>query len=134
MTLATRTLAAEDTLAIQDLYARYNHAIDFGDGNGWAACFTVNGVFTSTTGTFTGAADLATFATGMAARMKARHWTNNLVIESDGDGARGKCYLMLLKLNEGGPASVLVTAVYDDTLVKEGNSWKFAARTVTGDA
>ena len=134
MTLATRTLSTDDAVAIQDLYARYNHAIDFGDGDGWAACFTGSGIFSSSTGTFTGTADLAAFATGFASRLKARHWTNNLVIEADGEGARGKCYLMLLKLNEGAPASVLATAVYNDSLVKEAGSWKFATRTVTGDA
>lgn len=134
MTLATRTLSTDDAVAIQALYARYNHAIDFGDGDGWAACFTSNGVFSSSTGTFTGTADLAAFATAFPSRLKARHWTNNLVIEADGDGARGKCYLMLLKLNEGAPPSVLTTAIYNDALVKEADAWKFATRTVTGDA
>ncbi len=135
MTLATRALATEDLLAIQQLYARYNHAIDFGDGDGWAACFTDNGVFTSgMSGTMTGTDALSAFATGFAARLKARHWTNNLVIDADGDGARGKCYLMLMKLNEGAPASVLTTAIYNDALARDGDGWKFTNRTVTGDA
>ncbi len=135
MTLATRALATEDTLAIQQLYARYNHAIDFGDGAGWAACFTEDGVFTSSmSGTMTGGAALSAFATGFAARLKARHWTNNLVIEADGDGARGKCYLMLIKLNEGAPASVFATAIYMDSLARGEDGWKFTNRTVTGDA
>lgn len=135
MTLAQQTLATEDIVAIQQLYARYNHAIDFGDGPGWAACFTADGVFTSgMSGTQTGSAALEAFATGFAARMKARHWTNNLVIDADEAGARGKCYLMLLRLKEDERASPLATAVYHDTLVKDGSAWKFSSRTVVADA
>ena len=40
-------LSVEDQLAIQQLYARYNHAIDFGRADEWAACFTSDGVFNS---------------------------------------------------------------------------------------
>lgn len=135
MTLATRTLATEDLLAIQQLYARYNHAIDSGDGPGWAACFTGDGVFTSgMSGTVTGAEALSAFATGFAARLKARHWINNLVIEADGAGARGKCYLILLRLKEGEPATMMATATYNDTLVKDDGNWTFASRTVVADA
>jgi uncharacterized protein (TIGR02246 family) len=135
MTLAAQTLTTEDILAIQQLYARYNHAIDFGDGAGWAGCFTPDGVFTSgMSGTQTGTEALTAFATGFAARLKARHWTNNLVIEPDGNGAAGKCYLMLLRLKEGEPAAPLATAVYQDTLVKLDGDWKFSSRTVVADA
>jgi hypothetical protein len=133
MTAPAASLATEDLLAIQQLYARYNHAIDSGDGPGWARCFTPDGTFTSASGTFTGSDALATFATGFATRLKARHWTNNLVIDADGDGARGRCYLMLLRLAEGSPASILTTGIYDDRLVRDGGGWKFASRNVTGD-
>lgn len=133
MTLAASTLATEDLLAIQQLYARYNHAIDFGDSAGWAACFTADGTFSSATGNFTGTEQLTDFAAGFASRLKARHWTNNLLIESDGEGARGTCYLMLLRLGEGSPASILTTGVYTDQLVRDGDAWKFASRSVAGD-
>jgi hypothetical protein len=134
MTLATGTLSTEDTLAIQQLYARYNHAIDSGDGAGWAACFTGDGTFTSATGTFTGAEQLAAFGNAFPSRLKARHWTNNLVVEPDGDGAKGTCYLMLLRLTDGAPASILTTGIYHDRLVCDGGAWKFASRDVAGDA
>ena len=70
-------IAVEDQLAIQQLYARYNHAIDSGNGAGWAATFAADGVFTSASGTFTGTQQLAEFATGFGSRLKARHWTGN---------------------------------------------------------
>jgi uncharacterized protein (TIGR02246 family) len=85
MTLATSALATEDMLAIQQLYARYNHAIDSGEAAGWAACFTADGTFTSgASGSYAGTEQLAAFAQGFASRMKARHWTNNLLLEAAG--------------------------------------------------
>jgi len=129
------TLDTADQLAIQQLYARYNHAIDSGNGAGWAGCFTANGTFTSATGTATGTEELTQFAANFASRLKARHWTNNLVIDADGDGAKGSCYLMLLRLgNQENPTSILTTAIYKDQLTRDGGSWKFTSREVVGDA
>ena len=127
-------LSVEDQLAIQQLYAQYNHAIDSGNGDAWAACFTPEGTFSSASGNFAGREQLAGFATAFAQRLKARHWTNNLVITASGGGATGSCYLMLLRLNAEGPASILTTAIYSDTLVKTSDGWKFTSRSVAGDA
>jgi len=129
-------LSVEDHIAIQGLYARYNHAIDSGNGPAWANCFTPDGTFTSATGTFTGREQLKSFGNAFATRMKARHWTNNLVIEGDGATAKGTCYLMLLRLAPGEqpPANILVTAIYRDELGHTAEGWKFTSRTVVGDA
>jgi 3-phenylpropionate/cinnamic acid dioxygenase small subunit len=35
----------EDKFAIQELIARYNHAIDFGNYDAWVECFAEDGVF-----------------------------------------------------------------------------------------
>ncbi len=130
------SLSTEDHISIQQLYARYNHAIDSGKGDAWAATFTKDGVFSSATGTFTGAEALAGFANGFAQRLKARHWTNNLIVEAAGNGATGSCYLILFRLTPGEqpPAGILATAIYNDELVKVGPDWRFAKRTVTTDA
>jgi len=129
-------LTIEDRLDIQELYARYNHAIDSGKGEAWAATFTSAGTFTSGGKTQSGAAELTAFGSAMAKNMKARHWVNNLVIDADGDGARGSCYLMLLRLTPGEqpPATSLVTAIYNDTLAKENGAWRFSSRSVAVDA
>ena len=128
------TLPTEDALAIQQLYARYNHAIDSGKGDAWAACFTADGTFSSASGNFAGTEQLAGFGTAFALRLKARHWTNNLVIEPTAGGASGSCYLMLLRLgNVEKPTSILTTAIYTDTLTKSAGEWKFATRSVAGD-
>jgi hypothetical protein len=131
----TAALDTADQLAIQQLYARYNHAIDSGNGAGWAGCFTAEGTFTSGGNTSAGTQQLTEFATGFASRLKARHWTNNLVIEADGDGAKGTCYLMLLRLGDKeNPTSILTTAIYRDKLTRDGGDWKFSSREVIGDA
>lgn len=130
-------LTVEDQLAIQQLYARYNHAIDSGDGPAWAGAFTPDGVFSSATGTFTGKDRLTAFGTAFATRMKARHWTNNLVLDGDGNTAIGRCYLALFRLTPGEqpPATILTTAIYNDELARDaGGQWRFSRRTVTGDA
>ena len=41
-------LSTQDYNDIQQLYARYNLAIDTGNGEGWAATFTPDGVFNNT--------------------------------------------------------------------------------------
>ncbi len=129
-------LSVADRLEIQELYARYNHAIDSGNGQAWARCFTADGTFTSGSGSFSGSEQLAAFATGFAARVKGRHWTNNLVLDADGEGATGTCYLALLRLTPGEkpPAAIMTTAVYTDRLARAAEGWRFSSRTVTADA
>jgi hypothetical protein len=127
------SLSVEDQLAIQQLYAKYNHYIDSGKAADWAACFTADGVFNSGQGTFTGTEALTGFVNGFAQQLKARHWTNNLIIEGDGDKATGTCYLNLLALQPGKPASTLITGIYTDTLSKAGGEWKFTSRAVAAD-
>lgn len=128
------TLPTEDVLAIQQLYARYNHAIDAGKGDAWAACFTPDGTFSSASGNFAGTEQLAGFGTAFALRLKARHWTNNLLLEPTPTGASGSSYLMLLHLGDAEtPTSILKTAIYRDTLTKSAGEWKFATRSVVGD-
>ncbi|MFN0096801.1 MAG: nuclear transport factor 2 family protein [Dehalococcoidia bacterium] len=127
-------LSVADQLEIQQLYANYNHAIDFGRGAEWAATFTPDGVFNSGQGTFTGTEQLQGFVAGFAAQLKARHWTNNLVVDGDGAKASGACYLLLWRLQAGAAPSVLVSGVYHDELAKTADGWRFTSRRVAPDA
>ena len=43
-------LTTQDYIDIEQLYATYNHAIDSGDGEAWAATFTADGTFNKFTG------------------------------------------------------------------------------------
>lgn len=120
-------LSVEDRLDILELVARYNHAIDSGNGKAWADTFTEDGVFETARGKTEGRDALQKFVEGMAANMPGiRHWNNNHVIEGDGDKATHTCYLMLLR-PEADPA---FTSRYEDSLVKVNGQWKFAHRNV----
>jgi hypothetical protein len=129
-------LSVEDQLAIQQLYARYNHAIDSGDIGRWVACFTPDAVFTSPAGTYTGSAEIEGFARWYTPLMQARHWTNNLVLEGDGTSARGSCYLVLFRLTPGEtpPAAIYATGIYRDDLRKLATGWAFSSRVATFDS
>jgi hypothetical protein len=128
------SLSVEDQLAIQQLYARYNHAIDSGNAEAWADTFTGDGAFSSSaSGDLAGREALVAFAKAFSSRLKARHWTNNLVVEPAANGASGTCYLIFLRLAEGQPATIAATGLYRDELVNKGQGWRFARRSVVSD-
>ena len=119
-------LTTDDRFAIQDLIARYNHAIDGGTPEDWAATFAPDGTFESRGEFHAGTDALVAFARGFQERLPgARHWNNNLVIEGDGDEASTKCYLMLW--HEGAPVS---ESTYVDTLKRIDGQWRFTSRKV----
>jgi hypothetical protein len=120
-------LSADDRFAIQDLYSRYNHAIDSGDGEGWAATFTPNGMFESALGVETGRAALAAFANKLGQQYRMRHWINNLLVEETPGGATGRCYLLGYVLGGEQPA-VGSVAIYHDEMEKTADGWRFAKR------
>jgi hypothetical protein len=121
---------------IQQLYARYNHAIDFGNADAWAGCFTPDGLFSAAgTGEFRGTSALAEFARSMAGRTNGRHWTNNLLVEGEGAGATARCYLLYVQNSAAGkPPTALLTGVYSDTLARGPAGWRFATRSFAPDA
>lgn len=137
-------LSADDQLAIHQLLARYNFAIDFGDIDGWAATFTPDGVFecvgvaegSPLGGRHAGTEALKAYATthyGLN-QGRARHWNWNLLIDGDGDDATMRCYLGAYSAGQGDSAALRATGVYDDVLVRTPDGWRFASRTVTVDA
>src|SRR5580693_9555664 len=112
---AADTLTAQDYFEIQQLYARYNTAIDSGDAEGWAATFTPNGVFN----TFTGHDALVGFIKMWREKLNGanrKHWNNNLVITGDSKQASATVYLILVD-NSTKPASILPTMSYTDSLI-----------------
>lgn len=120
-------MTAEDYLEIQQLYARYAHTLDLGDAEGWADTFTPDGVFADSTGR----AELITFAEGFYGRGgDARHWNSQVLITPTADGADGSCYLLLV--NTGAqPASITVSGIYRDKIVKTSGGWRFKERVAT---
>lgn len=135
-------LTALDHEEIRQLLARYNLAIDLGDLDGWAACFTPDGAFecrgvpegSPFGGRHVGTEALRAYAAGHygAAKGHARHWNANLLIEGDGTWATMTCYLLALSV--GRPPTVAgSTGIYRDRLRKVGGRWLFEERHVTID-
>jgi uncharacterized protein (TIGR02246 family) len=129
-------LTVEDQLAIQGLAARYNFAIDTGDGEAFAATFVEGGVLNGAGQVTEGRAALADFARNFAASVRGpRHVVTNMVIDGDGKFATFKAY-MQLSIMSGEPAQSTVLAIggYDDTLSKEDGTWRFVRRSFTLDS
>ena len=133
-------MSALDYEEIRQLLARYNFAIDLGDADGWADCFTEDGVFECSGlpegnplgGRYEGAAALLAYAKGHSAIYKgrARHWNWNLEIDGDGESATMRCYLLALSVGKP-PAVKGSSGIYRDQLVKQNGRWLFAERQIT---
>lgn len=135
-------MTALDYEEIRQLVARYNFAVDFGDAEGWAACFTPDGVFTSMpeggplSGRHEGRDALVAYGKVhfKVSKGRARHWNWNLDIEGDGERATMRCYLAAYSATApDSPAVLRATGVYRDVLVKTGQGWRFATRDVHVD-
>jgi len=128
---AAGALSAQDGFEIQQLYAKYNIAIDSGDGEAWASTFTPDGVFNQ----FVGHVALVDFVKMWREKLNGatrKHWNNNLQISGNSKEASGFVYLMLVDISSK-PASILTTATYTDSLVKTKDGWRFTKRTTKGD-
>jgi uncharacterized protein (TIGR02246 family) len=127
------TLSAEDQLAIHELVARYNRAIDSGDVDGWVALFTLDGAFQTRDGQrWVGSDRLREFASGYAADLSKRgseHWVSNIILEPDGDDVRLFCHGMIVR-PEGAAIEIKRMASYDDLIRREDGEWRFALRRV----
>jgi hypothetical protein len=129
---AASELSAQDYTEIQQLYARYNIAIDSGDAEGWAATFTADGVFNTSIGHDA----LVNFVKTWREKLNGatrKHWNNNLQITGNSKEASGFVYLMLVDISTK-PPSILATATYTDSLVKTKDGWRFTKRTTKGDS
>ncbi len=128
-------LTTEDQLEIQGLVARYNHAIDSGEGQDYAGTFTLQGVLDAGALVVEGREALAKFATGLpSSQHSPRHITTNLVIEGDGDRATVRAYVQMYVLAGDPPHPELaVSGKYDDALVRDDGHWVFERRVFTID-
>jgi hypothetical protein len=120
------SMTADDYIEIQQLYARYNNAIDTGDAEGYAVTFTPDGVFNTSKGHDA----LVEFIHNWHDKMGGadrRHWNTNLTITPTAEGASGSVYLLLVNVGVRPPV-IFAAAMYDDQLVKTPQGWRFKHR------
>ena len=124
-------LAAADYTEIQQLYARYNTTIDRGDGDGWAATFTPDGVFA---GNFKGTEALKGFVNTWHAGNGAsqRHFSADLVIKAGASEVTATVSTLLVNLATK-PASIAGFVTYSDVLVKTAAGWRFKSRALKAE-
>jgi hypothetical protein len=128
----TAKLTTQDYADIQQLYARYNLAIDTGDAEGWAATFTPDGVFNNTN---KGHDALVQFIKDWRDKRDGanrRHLNSNMVLTPTSDGAKGAIYLLLLNVGVR-PATIATTGIYEDVLLRTPQGWRFKSRIVHAD-
>lgn len=129
--------AFEDKHAIEELIATYNQALDQGHFADFLACWCEDGVFDGLGGPYVGKPAIKAFTDNYDARYRLRlhglkHFTVNILSQIDGDTARSSAHLQLVTTGAKG-AHILFTGRYEDTLRREGGTWRFASRKLHQD-
>jgi len=129
-------LATDDILAIQKLIADYNHVVDQGDGDAFAALFVEGGSLDSGFNVIKGRDELRDFAAFVPSMAPgARHLVSNVSIDGDGDDATARLYLQMWSTAGGAAETKLViSGRYEDTLKREGGAWRFVTRKMIPDS
>ncbi len=137
--MSDTTLAEQfvDKLAIEELIARYNHAIDALQMDVWLDCWTNDAVFDGIGKYLVGKVAIKEFADGYRQNYApkipgGRHFTTNIVSTVVGDRATSRSYLQLWSTRANG-AQIAYTGVYEDVLVKQDGLWRFAGRKMVQD-
>lgn len=136
---------AEDRALIEDLQARYLFALDFRDPDAYAATFTEDGVLDYGAGKIQGreairkmVADLRAGAerqqvadTSGLRPAAGRHNIANIVVEIDGNRARGTAYWFHMgNANPDRAAQLNSFGHYEDEMVKVNGEWLFSLRKI----
>jgi hypothetical protein len=116
-----KALSAMDYIEIQQLYARYAAALDFGDGAARATTFTKDGVFLNLASHHKPEPlDAVVKRTTAHGNVGDRHMINHLIITPTKDGATGFAYILKVDRNQK-----VFTGFYNDILVRTPDGWRF---------
>ncbi len=129
------TLTPEDYAEIYQLYSAYTRATDMGgagDGSDYAACFTPDAEFEQS-GRINKGHDalkkmIKVFHAGIQKNgWSSRHTYTSLSVTPSPEGARGSVYALIFNVTAR-PPFVDHSGVYEDTLVKTAQGWRFKKR------
>ena len=127
-----------DWFDVHNLFVRYTTSLDACDVESVVDCFTEDGWLDSPVlGRFEGHAGIRDFALRTVKVRderggQFRHVVSNLRVETDGDRAAARCYLLDF-LTVNGASQLLSPGEYVCDLVRAGGTWRFASRTVHMD-
>jgi SnoaL-like domain len=135
---STMTLTAQDHIDIQQLVARYSHALDSAadNGNALAALFTADGSLAPAEDgrTYAGQLNLAAYARanapGQIGRANVRHFSYKASLEPSSGGATGRTLVTFATIGKAGEqATALNGGQYWDEFVKTPAGWRIQKRT-----
>jgi ketosteroid isomerase-like protein len=141
--LERRLDALDQSAAVVDVLYHYAHALDFGDEEEFADCFTEDAVWearnaaTDSIMTNTGRDELRRFAEGHTRppELYHKHFMVQPTVHIDGDTATASCYFMLLVGAPGGMPELMTFGRYVDELRMEPDGrWRIAVRRAEADA
>src|SRR6478736_340070 len=117
-------LTAMDYIEIQQLYARYAAALDFGDGAARATTFTADGACYNLASHHRPepVADVVKRTTAHG-NVGDRHMISHLIITPTKAGANGFAYILKVDRNQK-----VFTGFYTDTLVRTPDGWRFKTK------
>jgi uncharacterized protein (TIGR02246 family) len=119
---APHMLTVEDELAVQQVIARLNHALDAGDYAAYGNMFASDGVFVSGFGNAVGPAQVKAALEMVAPFItNKRHVAGNLVINGNGTEAVVTSYLIVFERKT--ELKYVGSAINRDTLRKVGGRW-----------
>ena len=119
-----------EKLKINDLLSEYTLSIDRHDSEGWAKCFTEDGLIGIGDRCIRGRANLQEYA-NVHARIGSRHLTTSPLYEiaDDGQSAIGTANTIVIGSTPHG-FKILFSGCYTDTLKKIDGQWLVAERWV----
>ncbi len=128
-------LQADDRAALHDLYARYAHTFDQGDGAAWAELFANDGVFVPPgVDEVVGRDALRAFVEARAADLPGmRHLITNVLVEETADGAQGSAYFFCIRLGGDGAVRIRNSGRYDDVFAQVDGQWRITRRIVVSE-
>ena len=123
-------LSPEHTLAILQLYARYNQSLDAGNVDDYLRCFARDGVLSRNGSPLTGPDQLSRFVAEVAPT-GLKHMVSNIVVNGSEDlgpeFAVGYADLLVLQA-VGDQLSIMTAGSYGDLLCRTEGEWVFKQR------
>jgi len=130
-------LSLADRLAIQELMARYAWALDTGDPDALAACFTEDGVAIEDVFEEPDVWEGREGVRRMGAHYRdapgfpgRQHPVAHVLIEGDAERATSKAMAWVTECHDEPPYVLRFCGYYEDVLEKRDGAWLFASRTI----